>query len=164
MPTRSAHADSGWVRVSWWLWELPGLQWQPVASQVSWGIAARSWSRAAAALAVPENSVVGAEQDGDLLQELLVVGVQRDPPVQHLPADAQLRVAALEELEGEQDTMRMLWQGQLHSAAPPASHPEVLGPLLWCHPIGSTSVHSPAHSWKSLFLMREIWGWSQRNS
>ena len=84
-----------------------------------------------------ENSVVGAEQGGDLLQELLVVGVQRDPPVQHLPADAQLRVAALEELEGEQDTMRMLWQGQLHSAAPPASHPEVLGPLLWCHPIGS---------------------------
>lgn len=69
---------------------------------------ARSWPRAAAALAVPENSVVSTKQGGDFLQELLVVGMQWDPPVQHLPADAQLRVAALEELEGNQDTMCVL--------------------------------------------------------
>lgn len=114
---------------------------------------ARSWPRAAAALAVPENSVVSTKQGGDFLQELLVVGMQWDPPVQHLPADAQLRVAALEELEGNQDTMCVLWQGQLHSAAPPASHPEVLGPLLWCHPMGRVCSPSPAHSWSSLLLM-----------
>lgn len=52
-------------------------------------------------MAVPENSVVGTKQRGDFLQELLVIGVQWDPPVQHLPADAQLWVAALEELEGD---------------------------------------------------------------
>lgn len=37
-----------------------------------------------------------------------MVGVQGDPLVQHLPADAQLRVTALEELQGDRCHMGLL--------------------------------------------------------
>lgn len=96
-----------------------------------------------------EDSVVGAEEGRDLVQELLVVGVQGDPLVQHLPADAQLRVAALKELKGDQrHHVRTAGEGPCQPcstaplvpsllpflfgapvAVPPHVHPHVLPPL-----------------------------------
>lgn len=77
-----------------------------------------------------------------------MVGVQGDPLVQHLPADAQLRVAALEELEGDRCQACAASKGPCqprstaplvpsllpfsfgaHTEVPPHIHPHVLPPL-----------------------------------
>lgn len=90
-----------------------------------------------------------------------MVGVQGDPLVQHLPADAQLWVTALEELQGHRchPCAASKGLGQPRSAAPlvpnllplicgalieepPHAHPHVLPPLQPENP-------SPV----------ELWGW-----
>lgn len=78
-----------------------------------------------------------------------MIGVQGDPLVQHLPADAQLRVAALKELEGDQrHHVHTVGKGPCQPcstvllvpsllpflfgapvAVPPCVHPHVLLPL-----------------------------------
>lgn len=69
-----------------------------------------------------------------------MVGVQGDPLVQHLPADAQLRVAALEELEGDQrHHVHAAGVGtcQPCSTAPPVPSllPFLSGAPVACHPM-----------------------------
>lgn len=73
-----------------------------------------------------------------------MIGMQGDPPVQHLPADAQLRIAALEELEGDQrHHVRAAGEGlcQLCSTAPPV--PSLL-PFLFGAP-GAVAPHVHPH-------------------
>lgn len=82
-----------------------------------------------------EESVVGAEEGGDLVQELLVVGMQRDPLVQHLPADTQLQIAALKKLKGDQGTSCMhCRRGSMPAMFHSPSHSQTPA-LLQCHPM-----------------------------
>lgn len=67
-----------------------------------------------------------------------MICMQGDPLVQHLPADAQLRITALKELEGDQRNHVCATSEepcQTCSTAPPVPSPFFLGPPLQCHPI-----------------------------
>lgn len=105
-----------------------------------------------------EDSVVGTKEGRDLVQEQLVVGVQGHPPVQHLPADAQLWVAALEELEGEQRHHVRAGgkeQRQLCSAATRPQTPTLCfwGPCCAATPSAALCSSSTACRWRNLLLM-----------
>lgn len=83
-----------------------------------------------------------------------MVGVQRDPLVQHLPADTQLQIAALKKLKGDQGTSCMHCRRGPTPAVPHSTSHSQTPALLQGHPMLIPLFFLPCLQLEKPLLMR----------